>query len=65
MNTPILQAIENALALVRLEDGQDLVEYVLLISVIAFAATAGMSSIANSVNQIFVGLGTAFANATS
>jgi pilus assembly protein Flp/PilA len=65
MNTPILKAIENVLALIRREDGQDLVEYALLISVIAFAATAGMSSIATSVNQIFVGLGTAFANATS
>jgi pilus assembly protein Flp/PilA len=39
------------------EDGQDLVEYALLIALIAFAATAGMSSLASSINSIFVAVG--------
>jgi pilus assembly protein Flp/PilA len=32
------------------EDGQDLVEYVLVVALIAFAATAGMRTLATSIN---------------
>jgi pilus assembly protein Flp/PilA len=35
------------------DEGQDLVEYALLIALIAFACTAGMSSLANSINSAF------------
>jgi len=42
----------------REESGQGLVEYVLLIALVAFAATAGMSSLASSVNSAFSQVGT-------
>ena len=35
------------------EEGQDLVEYALVVALIAFAATAGMKTLANSINNTF------------
>ena len=40
------------------ENGQDLIEYALVVSLIAFAATAGMSTLANSINTAFDNIGT-------
>jgi len=42
----------------REESGQGLVEYVLLIALVAFAATAGMSKLASSINSAFSQVGT-------
>ncbi len=42
----------------REESGQGLVEYVLLIALVAFAATAGMSGLASSINSAFTKVGT-------
>ncbi len=42
----------------REEEGQGMVEYVLLIVFIALAATAGMGSLASSINSAFVEVGT-------
>jgi pilus assembly protein Flp/PilA len=39
--------------LVHNEDGQDLIEYALVVALIAFAATAGMSSVAGTINNAF------------
>ena len=39
--------------LLRKEDGQDLIEYALIVALIAFAATAGMQSVASSLNSAF------------
>jgi pilus assembly protein Flp/PilA len=39
--------------LVHKEDGQDLIEYALVVALIAFAATAGMTSVASSINTAF------------
>jgi pilus assembly protein Flp/PilA len=35
------------------EEGQDLVEYALVVALIAFGATAGMSSLSGAINQAF------------
>ena len=35
------------------EEGQDLIEYALVVALIAFAATAGMQSVASSINNAF------------
>jgi pilus assembly protein Flp/PilA len=35
------------------EEGQDLIEYALVVALIAFAATAGMSKLATSINTAF------------
>jgi len=48
-------------SLVRLwreDSGQGLVEYVLILALIAFAAVAGMSSLASSINSAFAKIGT-------
>jgi pilus assembly protein Flp/PilA len=39
------------------EDGQDLVEYALLIALLAFACIAGMGTLANGINSVFVLVG--------
>jgi pilus assembly protein Flp/PilA len=46
--------------LVRLhsdESGQGLVEYLLILALVAFAATAGMSTLASSLNSAFTQIG--------
>jgi pilus assembly protein Flp/PilA len=42
-----LQALKNG------EEGQDLVEYALVVALIAFGATAGMSALAGGINSAF------------
>jgi pilus assembly protein Flp/PilA len=39
------------------EDGQDLIEYALIVALIAFAATAGLNSLAGAINSAFMSLG--------
>ncbi|HSY37259.1 MAG TPA: Flp family type IVb pilin [Acidobacteriaceae bacterium] len=40
------------------EEGQDLIEYALLVAFVAFAATAGMTALATSINGAFTTIGT-------
>jgi pilus assembly protein Flp/PilA len=47
------------------EDGQDLVEYGLLVALVALAATAGMNALAGAINTAFVNLGTRLNTLTS
>jgi pilus assembly protein Flp/PilA len=54
---------ELSAQLVRLHKeslGQGLVEYVLLIALVAFAATAGMSTLASAINGVFTQVGAVF-----
>jgi pilus assembly protein Flp/PilA len=46
------------------EEGQDLVEYALLVALVALAATAGMNTLANKINDTFTNLGTSLTTAT-
>ena len=46
------------------EEGQDLVEYALLVGLVALAATAGMGSLARAINNDFIKLGTSLTNPT-
>lgn len=41
------------------EEGQDLVEYALLVALIAFACTAGVGTLATSINSAFKQLASA------
>jgi pilus assembly protein Flp/PilA len=45
--------------LIKREEGQDLIEYALVVALIAFAAVASMQTVANDINAIFVAIGTA------
>ena len=49
--------IENLKAVLLQEDGQDLIEYALVVSLIAFAAIAGMGTLANDNNTAFSNIG--------
>lgn len=40
------------------EDGQDLIEYALVVALIAFAATAGMNTLATGINTAFSNIAT-------
>ena len=40
------------------ENGQDLIEYALVVALIAFAAIAGMSTVAGDINTAFGNIGT-------
>ena len=46
------------------EEGQDLVEYALVVALIAFAATAGMKTLANNINATFSNLSTSLTSNT-
>jgi pilus assembly protein Flp/PilA len=45
------------------DEGQDLIEYALVVALIAFAATAGMTTLAQDINNAFIGIGTTLTNA--
>lgn len=40
------------------DEGQDLIEYALVVALIAFAATAGMGTVATAINSAFSKIGT-------
>ncbi|MGO9636826.1 MAG: Flp family type IVb pilin [Terracidiphilus sp.] len=45
------------------EEGQDLVEYALVVALIALGATASMQSLASAISSAFASISTTFANA--
>ena len=47
------------------ESGQDLIEYALVVALIAFAATAGMNTVATKINDAFNNIGTKLSTYTS
>jgi pilus assembly protein Flp/PilA len=53
------------LQILKDENGQDLIEYALVVALIALAATAGMSAVAGGINQAFTSIGTKLSTYTS
>jgi len=53
MNTMLLRLYVKFQDLKNGEQGQDLVEYALVVALIAFGATAGMTSLATGINTAF------------
>jgi pilus assembly protein Flp/PilA len=49
----LIAKLHLAIMNLKSDEGQDLVEYALLIALIAFACTAGMGTLANSINSAF------------
>ena len=43
--------------------GQDLIEYALVVALIAFSATAGIGTVANKINSAFITIGNKLTNA--
>ena len=58
MNISLTNLWARIESLTTQEDGQDLIEYALVVALIAFAATAGMSSLASAINTAFGAVGT-------
>jgi pilus assembly protein Flp/PilA len=55
----MMNAIQQALASLHGdESGQGLVEYVLIVALVALAATAGMNTLATALNNAFSNVGT-------
>jgi pilus assembly protein Flp/PilA len=53
MKKAMLKLSANLQTLMLREEGQDLIEYALVVALIAFAATAGMSTLATGINGAF------------
>jgi pilus assembly protein Flp/PilA len=53
MNNLLLKLFVKLQDLASREEGQDLVEYALVVALIAFGATAGMKNLASGVNTAF------------
>jgi pilus assembly protein Flp/PilA len=61
-NTLLLLSVKLQNFLSR-EEGQDLIEYALVVALIAFAAVSGMGSLATKINTAFINIGTTLNNA--
>ncbi len=64
MRTFLLKTYVRLQAL-RDESGQDLIEYALVVALIAFAAVAGMSTVATDINSAFTNIGKKLTGYTS
>jgi pilus assembly protein Flp/PilA len=58
MQTTLLSLYSRLQNLMLREEGQDLIEYALVVALIAFAATAGMNTLATDINAAFTSIGT-------
>lgn len=57
MNDMLLKLSIKMESLIADQEGQDLIEYALVVALIAFAATAGMGALATNINEAFVKIG--------
>jgi len=63
LTTRSIRSVLRALSLNN--RGQDLIEYALVVALIAFAAAAGMTSVATQINAAFTNIGTKVTTYTS
>jgi pilus assembly protein Flp/PilA len=57
MKETMLKLSAKLQTLLLQEEGQDLIEYALVVALIAFAATVGMKTLAGDINNAFIGIG--------
>ncbi len=62
MNAMLLKLYVKFQDLKNGEEGQDLVEYALVVALIAFGAVAGMNALAAGINNTFNSVSTTLAN---
>ena len=60
----LLIKLSVILAILKEENGQDLIEYALIVALIAFAAVVGMQAVATDINLAFTNIGTTLASYT-
>lgn len=58
MKNKLMKLSTKMQVLLMSEEGQDLIEYALIVALVAFAATAGMSTLASKINLAFSNVGT-------
>jgi pilus assembly protein Flp/PilA len=63
MRFRLISATRLIVASLKQESGQDLIEYALVVALIAFAATAGMGTLANGINTAFSNMATTLSGA--
>ncbi|HUB52736.1 MAG TPA: Flp family type IVb pilin [Terracidiphilus sp.] len=61
MNNLFLNLLVRVQIFLNREDGQDLVEYALLVALIALAAVSGVRNVATAVNKAFNSVSTSLA----
>jgi len=64
MKETLLKLSVKLQTLMMREEGQDLIEYALVVALIAFAATGSMKILANDINTAFQNIGTAVSSNT-
>jgi pilus assembly protein Flp/PilA len=64
MKNLILKLSAKGMQRVMNEEGQDLIEYALVVALIAFGALIAIGSLANDLNAVFSNLGTMLSSAT-
>ena len=62
MNNLLIKLFVKFQDLATREEGQDLVEYALVVALIAFGATAGMGALATGINNAFNTISTTLAS---
>lgn len=62
MNKFIFNSWAKLRALKNGDEGQDLVEYALVVAMLAFGATAGMTGLASALNNVFTQVSTTLSN---
>jgi pilus assembly protein Flp/PilA len=60
MNNLLLKLYVKSQDLMNREEGQDMVEYALVVALIAFGVTAGMKALAGGINTAFSDISAAF-----
>jgi len=65
MNNMLLKMYVKFQDLKSNEEGQDLVEYALVVALIAFGAVAGMTTLASALNNAFLSISSKLASAFS
>ena len=63
MNTMLLKLYVKFQAMMSCDEGQDLVEYALVVAIIALGATAAMGKLAGAISSAFGTISTTFSNA--
>ena len=63
MNTLYLKLITKIQSLLNDEEGQDLVEYALLVALVSLAAVAGLKGLATAISSVFSNISTSLGSA--
>ena len=62
MNAMMLKLLVKARTLIASEDGQDLVEYALVVALVAFGSTASLKTLGTGLNHAFTNISSTLAS---